>query len=243
MDEAAAELADQIQHPTQESLPVVRTITRLRSLDECGLWFDPGSTRIAESRSRGFHEALNSNCDVWFACDDDCEATLDTLRWMVEAVKTSSGICLAPYWCRYSQTQEPRVSLQVRAMAEGESPEYRDLPNGGRTMPALWGGFGLVAMSRQAMVDMAEHNRNLTYTDKLGVQRLALFLEHIEGQSWLPEDNAFFKRLPDTVKVEALVTGVTMHNGRVLDLRLLQDGYATMEAMREPSNPESSASS
>ncbi len=230
IDEASEELHRQIAHPDKDSLPVVRTIARLRTIDELCIWTDSGATRIAESRSRAFHQALHSGADVWFSCDDDCECTLDALQWMVEAVRGRNGICIAPYWARLSRDRLPGINCNLPQLAEGEKHPVRELSNGGKVIPCNYGGMGLVAMSRRAMMDTADANAGHVYNDMEGEIRLAMFLEFIDEQGfWLGEDLSFFRRLPPSVIREALITGHTNHNGRGLDLSIIANGVPIIE--------------
>jgi hypothetical protein len=230
IERGAAEFQRQCEAPDNDSLPVVRTITRLRKLDEVCLWVDTGATRLAESRSRAFHAALQSQADVWFSCDDDCEATLETVCWMVDAVRDEPVVCLAPYWARLSQIQPERINLQIPEVPEGQSRRFRYLKGNGKTIEARHGGMGLVATSRDAMERIARHNADLTYTDTEGLTRCALFIEAIKDGFWMGEDLAFFSRIPPDVRIEALVTGITMHHGKQLDLELMVLGALTLEA-------------
>src|SRR3972149_3986209 len=85
----------QLDHPDRESQPAVRAIARLQQIESVQLRIDTGATCIARTRSRAFHSALAAHdCDVWIAIDDDVEATLPTLQSLIEAVRTSDGICL-----------------------------------------------------------------------------------------------------------------------------------------------------
>jgi hypothetical protein len=229
IEQAADEFRRQLDQPDNESLPVVRTIARLRRLDEVCLWLDSGATRLAESRSRGLHEAWKSSADIWFTCDDDCEATLETLNWMLEAVRDRPAVCIAPYWARLSQLQEERINLSVPPPPEGCERIYRELSGEGKTTAATYGGLGLVAASRQAVQRFMEHNADFTYTDLEGETRVASCLEYIKDGFWLGEDLAFFSRIPPDVSIETLVTGTTMHNGRSLDLGLLVLGALQLE--------------
>lgn len=229
IESALEEFNAQLNEPTNESLPVVKTITRLRTLDEVQLWIDPGSSRLAESRSRAFWAAYESGAEVWFSCDDDCEASLQTVKWMIEAVKDRSCICVAPYWCRLSATQAERISIQIEALPDGQLPNYRQLSGGGATMQILHGGFGLVAMSHRAMAELVLSANYELYVDKEGFERAAVFLEYILNHTWLGEDLAFFSRLPHSVSREALVTGHTVHAGKLLDLTQMYDLTTTTE--------------
>lgn len=238
IDEASEELHRQIAKPDNESLPVVRTIARMRTMDELCIWTDSGSTRIAESRSRAFHQALHSGADVWFSCDDDCEATIDTLRWMVEAVRGRCGVCIAPYWARLARDRLPGINCNLPALEHGQKHPVRELSGGGKVIPCNYGGMGLMAMSRKAMMDAADANAANIYNDQEGTIRLAMFLEFIDKDGfWLGEDLAFFRRLPPSVAVEALVTGRTMHNGNMLDLSVIANGIPILEPTLETFEP------
>lgn len=238
IDEASEELHRQIAKPDGKSLPVVRTIHRLRTVDELCIWTDSGATRIAESRSRAFHQALHSGAEVWFACDDDCEATLETLQWMVEAVRGRNGVCIAPYWARLARDRLPGINCNLPRLEPGQKHPVRELSHGGKVIPCNYGGMGLVAMSRKAMMDTADQNAAHVYQDQEGTVRLAMFLELIDEQGfWLGEDLAFFRRLPPSVAVEALITGHTSHNGNMLDLSVIANGVPILEPTLETFEP------
>lgn len=238
IDEASEEVHRQIAHPDDKSLPVVRVIARLQTLDQLCVWTDSGATRLAESRSRAFHQALHCKADVWFACDDDCEATLETLTWMIEAVRGRCGVCFAPYWARLSRDRLPGINCNLPALSSGETRPFRELSGGGRVVPANYGGMGLVAMSHQAMQATADANHELEYDDVQGTTRLGLFLEYIENRFWLGEDVAFFRRLPPEVTVEAIVSGHTMHHGNLLDLSLIANGVPVLESLDDKTDPQ-----
>lgn len=217
IDEAGAEFRRQCEAPDNDSLSCVRTLQRLRHIDECGAWCDSGSTRLGHSRSLAFDAALNSGCDIWVTCDDDCEADLATLRSMVEAVQTGSHACIAPFWAR---GPEPRVDLTLSPCGSS-----RVLRGGAKLLRATAAGLGLCAMSRAALHAIAEANQDLVYRDAAGVRRLAIFLEAIRPNdlAWMGEDLAFWSRVPPTVLIEAIVTGTTVHAGRMLDLEIVAE--------------------
>lgn len=224
MAEAPRTFALQCQAPDRDCLPVVRTLSRLRIIDECQIRIDCGSGSLPKTRSRAFHAALESGADVWVACDDDVECTQLTLRWLIEAARTSDGVCLVPYYQR--NAAEDKVALV--AFPPGAFDKPRGLSVGGMVVPALYGGFGLVAVSRHAMVEIAAQctREGDDYLDDDGVVRLAVFRElFVRGDgpaTWWGEDLSFFKRLPACVTVEALVTGESSHEGQVLKLENLR---------------------
>jgi hypothetical protein len=230
---ARAEFERQVQSADEKSLPCARTIQRLRSLDEVQLWYDVGSTRLAESRSRAVHEAVHSQCDLYFSCDDDCEANLQALEWMIEAVHDRPAVCIAPYWRRLSELQGPKVCVNLPEVPEGDTRVYRMLSGGGMVTMARNGGMGLVCASMQALRRIVEANSqaDMMYTDLQGVTRCALFMEYIKDGAWLGEDVAFFSRIPRDVSLEALMTGLTSHAGEKLDLSVLQTTREELEAL------------
>jgi hypothetical protein len=212
---------EQIAHPDCESLPAVRTIWRLQQIESIQLRIDTGATCIAKTRSRAFHDALaaHDTCDVWVAVDDDVEATLPTLQALVEAVRSSDGICLAPYILRRGSCADPlRLSIDLQSY---DLHDRRTLAGGGQVVRGIGGGFGLVAMTRNAMVEIAAANPAELWDDDDGIPKLALFREQLENRSWWGEDLAFFRRVPSNVRIEVLLTGHTMHEGMGLDLAII----------------------
>ena len=220
---ASEEFRRQCEEPNDDSLPCVRTLQRLRRMADCCAWCDTGSTRLALSRSRAFHDAWQSGHALWVSCDDDCEADLSTLRSMIAAVEGEPRICIVPFWMRTAEFDaQPRLNVEF-------SPCHseRRLADGARLMRARSGGFGLVAVNRAALDAIAAANDHdaLLYVEADAISRYALFLEAIQpnGHRWLGEDLAFFARVPTSVTVEALLTGTTVHAGHVLSLGRLAE--------------------
>lgn len=235
IEEAAAEFRRQCEDPDDESLPCVRTLARLRHIDACGAWCDSGSTRLGHSRSRAFHDALESDCDVWVTCDDDCEADLQTLRSMFEAVQDGPRVCIVPFLARTGENAVAQIPLNLSFPTA-----IRTLSNGAKVARAITAGLGLTALSRSAMQLIAAANDHLGYTDAEGVTRRALFIEAIRqaDNAWMGEDMAFFSRVPSSVSIEALMTGRTIHAGRLLDLELL--GQFLSQKTKQNQAPEES---
>lgn len=236
IDEAGEEFKAQVNSPTQDSLPCVRTLTRLRKLDECGLWFDTGSTRIAHSRSRAFHDALESGCDVWLTCDDDIEADTRMLQAMLDAVRDQPNVCIGPCWSRRSRVHhEPRVPLTLPLVTN-----VRTLTTGAKLITASHAGLGITAIGRPALEAIAAANEEPRFIDDDGVSRRALFLERITPEGlWMGEDVSFFTRIPPSVSIEAVLTGHTVHQGDVLSLEQLAKWIDECKASQKPmQNPE-----
>jgi len=207
----SAEFARQLADPSSDSLPCVRTIARLRRYDEIAIHHDIAATCVGKARSRAFHEALKLEPDVYLCVDDDVEADSVTLGNLIDAVRNQSVVCLAPCVTRGSN---------VVNVALPPDPEWRELPGGGRTVRALNGGFGLVAMSGLAMGAIARHWRNKVFRDDDGQRKLALFFDTLDADEiWSGEDVSFCRRaLEAGVRLEALTVGVTSHAGQILKL-------------------------
>ncbi len=214
-EQAMRRLDLEIQSPGAASPPAVKTIARLRQMDDVHVRNDCGATSIGRARSRAFHDAFASPADVWVTCDDDVEATSITLRWMLEAVKASNGVCLVPYVLRLSEQQIPTSSVMLYHSVEDT---VHELSNGGRAVGCKHGGLGLMAMSRYAMQETVAANQDLVWRDDDGIERLALFHEALVEGQWFGEDLSFFRRIPDHVAVECLVTGDSAHGGVKLTL-------------------------
>lgn len=223
--DAVAEVHRQLEECTQAAngaklrediLPAVRVITRLRLLDALSLHIDAGATCIGKTRARALHAFSQSAADVWISVDDDVDATMQTLRWLLEAARDdlTPRICLAPCLAR-GPRQEPTLTVQLPQIYIA-----RPLSNGGCVRNATSGGFGLVATNRRALehIEARAVALDLVYDDDDGVSRLAVFYDEISGRRWYGEDLSFFRRLPPQVVVEALATGHTGHDGAVLEL-------------------------
>jgi hypothetical protein len=214
--EATAEFQRQLGAPDWESLPCVRVITRLRGLladgDEISLYHDAAATIMSKARSRAYHAAAAADADVWICVDDDVEADLGTLRSLLEAVSGDTPrLVLAPCITRGSNV--------VNVALEPGAPLVRVLDSGARCVRARAGGFGLVALNRAAMKLMETAYAGLTFDDDDGQSKMALFLELLDGGSWMGEDVAFCRRaVLCGVALEALIEGFTVHAGARLDL-------------------------
>jgi hypothetical protein len=209
LEPALEEFHAQLKNPSKATLPCVRAIQRLQTMDDVSLLVDPAATSIAKARSRAFHAAALSPADVWVMIDDDCEATADTLDSLVQAARASGDLVVAPCQLR-GQDRTNVVMYQIES--------ERRLPDGAELGRAHAGGLAIAALSRHAMNKLAEaYEPELLYTDHDQVARLALFAEELAGGQWFGEDIAFCARCTAVgLKVEALLTGVTSHDGRAL---------------------------
>ena len=222
VEAANAELRAQVQDPSSESLPCVRTIARLRELSELELRIDTGGTVIGKVRSRHFRDACVANADVWLSVDDDVEATLATLDALLGAVASHSSfveprVCVAPYVIRGST----RIDVEtLRVEVKRDFPSFSGRYPPGESIRVKSAGFGLVAMNRAAMREMQLYGHHLTFIDDDSEVKEAVFQDVITTDGrWLGEDRSFFYRLPPQVSIEALIVGTTAHDGVALDLQ------------------------
>src|SRR4030042_5060890 len=128
MAPAMRQIRLQLEAPDRNSYPAVRTIARWRTLDEVTLRIDTGGTYLGKVRSRAFHDALASGADYWVTVDDDVEATTVTLRWLLEAVRISDGVCMVPYLLRGGNPDDTTVSVTLHKFPVAGA---RELSNGG----------------------------------------------------------------------------------------------------------------
>jgi len=221
---AEAEFHRQLKEPTNESLPCVRTIHRLRSLGlPVGLRLDCNAVSIGMARSRAFHAAheLTAPGDIWLMVDDDVEADTQTLKHLLEAVRGEEPrICLAPYVLREASV----VSVAIPSDAKP-----RLLDTGAIVWPTTGGGLGLTAVNAAALLRMTIAYSHLRYVDSDQVPRLAMFHELIEkgegdfAGTWLGEDVSFCRRASSIgIPVEALGTGHVKHAGQTLQLDVVR---------------------
>lgn len=192
------------------TIPGALTLARLAEKYEVTLRVDGGATCIGKSRSRHFHEACRSDCDVWLTVDDDVSASRETVHALVEAVTTAEEprVCLAPCLLRESNVANVEWS-PIFVM--------RELASRMKVRRASRGGFGLVAMNRLAMEAVQTHSPSFRDDDE--VCKPAAFMDIYSRGRWLGEDVSFFERAAmGSVVVEALITGHTVHAGAPLNL-------------------------
>jgi hypothetical protein len=207
-------------------LPSAKCVRRLRKLADVQVLHDGGGTSIGISRSRQFTMALETGADVWLSIDDDLDASEETLKHLLGAVDTDRAqIVIVPYWLRQTT---PCVGIAF----DPESSFERVTATGAHLRKALTGGFGLVAVTRPAMLAMVEAWPGLEYLDADGQTRIGMFIEFIRAGWWYREDFAFFSRVPRGVRVEALLTGYTAHAGMALRLETTED-HPSMSVPRD----------
>jgi len=234
LEAAQQEFVRQLHAPDTKSLACVHTISRLRELVDVEIRQDPGATVIGKARSRAFHAAVESDADAWVSVDDDVEASLVTLDWLLGAIdEPLPHICVAPCLLRRPVDEErigPGVGVAnvelVRTGIERLLHSLSGYNAGGGARPIVGGGFALVAVNRPALRAIVEAHRAvdappLEYVDDDGVARLAIFHDELVDGRWWGEDRSFFRRVPRSVTIECLITGETAHAGYPLDLEKL----------------------
>jgi|GEM_PF-3222638 len=206
-----------LEGPGETVLPAIRVVRELRRHDEIALLHDAGGTSIGHARSRAFSVALDGDVDAWISIDDDTECTAETVRHLLSALERDTPqIVIVPCLLR-QETQCANVTMDPSGKLD------RITKTGAHLRRALYGGFGIVAVSNAALKLMRDAWRNLEYTDDDGKTRSGVFCEFIRDGWWFREDYAFFDRAPAGVRIEALCTGRTNHAGYVLELEQLEN--------------------
>lgn len=219
---AAAEMVHRhagsvLQAPGETVLPAIRVVRDLRRHQEVALLHDAGGTSIGHARSRAFSVALDGDVDFWISIDDDTECCAETTRHLLSSLERDTAqIVIVPCLLR-QETQCANVTMDPGGKID------RITSTGAHLRRALYGGFGIVAVTNAALKLMRNAWLNLEYTDDDGKQRSGVFCEFIRDGWWFREDYAFFDRAPRGVQIEALCTGHTNHAGYVLDLELLEN--------------------
>lgn len=209
--------AQTIETPGEEPCCLaVNVVRRLRRLSEVALLHDAGGTSIGHARSRAFSVALAGDADIWISIDDDTQASAETLSHLVRSIDPETPqIVIVPTWLRQS-TAVVNITLDPEAQLDRVSA------SGARLRRALYGGFGIVAISRAAVREMAHYWRDLTFVDDDGAERLGVFCEFIRDGWWYRDDYAFFSRVPEHIRIEALLTGISDHDGKKLRLETVE---------------------
>jgi len=202
--------------PGEKVLPAALVVRRLRKLSEVAVLHDAGGTSIGHARSRAFSVAArgarNGKVDLWVSVDDDTQASQETLNHLVRSIDPDTPqIVIVPCWLRQDT---PVVNITLHP----DAPIDRVSPSGARLKRAVFGGFGIVAVSRAALVELEHIWRDLTFIDDDEVERIGIFCEYLKEGWWFREDYAFFSRVPEHIRIEALMSGITDHDGKVLRL-------------------------
>jgi hypothetical protein len=226
-----------------EFIPVAYLIARAMRVFDVGLYVDAGATQIGKARSRAMAHAMqHPEFDVWISADDDVECTLPTLVALYDACSNGApSIAIGPCFLR----GRPLVNVAFpQVVVERTLPASQ-----AKLRTALYGGFGLVAMSQEALTRIAPQGGY--FRDDDGKLKPAAFADVMHPAQvgdetatgvWFGEDLSFFLRVPKSVRVEALLTGHTRHAGETLTLARLEE-YETFKptdawlAAREEQHP------
>lgn len=205
---AAAEFARQCDKPDIYSLNVVRTLGRLLTLGDVGVYTDNTATCIAKGRSRAFHAAHASGADVWISCDDDVECTRATLELLLAAAHVLPGprVVFVPTTLRGNESM---ASVKWAPPPKRREELYSFKPIDWE--PVTECGAGLFAVNRAALDLLAHSFDHLQFRDHDGVVKLGLFVETIDGREWVGEDIAFCRR---AALVGCELVGLTRGNSR-----------------------------
>jgi hypothetical protein len=217
--DAAQKLVDKWVHkPAPDSEGFVFTLYWCRQLfPNTSALIDYSSHPITHERTRGFHAAYDSECDVWVSCDSDLEASRWTVRQLVTAVAEdpqTPSIVIAPYRLRKKEGEPVYGSY-------GADPHalHRVSPSGIKLLPIEASGMGLVAFNRAALKAVYENPITPKFKAENGELRPAVFAQligdgvHGEEGVWYGEDLSLFHRNNKIVRCEALVEAHTRHDG------------------------------
>lgn len=214
IEAAGDEWARQVRDPGPDSLPAARMFGRVKALTkdtaDMAIMGDVAATSIAKSRSRSFHAAIQQKADFWFACDDDVEATHETVANMLsEADTPKPRIVFLPCYLR----GRPVVGVKFSTGAKMR----------GLSKPIEWAATCCYVANRGALQRLNECCQHLKYRDDDQVERLAVFHETLNDGRWYGEDHSFCLRASLCgVELVAVVVGTSSHDGAVLTLSQLQ---------------------
>jgi hypothetical protein len=199
-------------------LPAIRVVQELRKHQEVAFLHDAGGTSIGHARSRAFSVALQGDVDLWVSIDDDTECSPDTVTHLLSSLDPETPqIVIVPCLLR-QETQCANVTMDPSSKLD------RITKTGAHLRRALYGGFGIVAVTKAALRELRDlYDPTLGYTDDDGARRVGIFCEFIRDGWWFRDDYAFFDRVPPHVRVEALCSGDTNHAGYKLCLELLEN--------------------
>jgi hypothetical protein len=181
----------------------MRTIARARELGEEVFEYTAAGSLITKARSRAAGFFLRSPADVWLTVDDDAGAELDVLERLVRRARETRGIVSAPCLLRgqtWGRSAKLNIGMDPGARVEGD------------LAPLLRTGMGLVALHRQAILDVASMVPLVTTDTEGSADYPALFLEEVRTGEWIGDDYAFSDRaVAAGVPLFALLNAPTVH--------------------------------
>jgi hypothetical protein len=208
-----------MEGPGETVLPAIQVVRELRKHQEIALLVDAGGTSIGHARSRAFSIAHVSKADIWISIDDDTQCSALTVRHLLSSLDPETPqIVIVPALLR-QETQCANVTMDPAGKLD------RITKTGAHLRRALYGGFGIVAITKAALEEIAQQFRGMDFADDDGTTRSGVFCEFIRDQWWFREDYAFFDRVAGLphVRVEALCSGETDHDGYKLVLEELEN--------------------
>jgi hypothetical protein len=192
------------QNPALSPWEGMRTIARVRELGEPMQEYVGAGSLITKARSRAAGFFLRSDADVWLTVDDDVGAELAVLERLVARARETRAVVSAPCVLRNSRRTG---ATKLNVLNLGLHPA---LTLEGDMAPLVRTGMGLVAMHRQAILDVAAGAATVTQ-DTVG-EYPALFLEEVRDGEWIGEDFAFSDRaMTAGVPLYALLDAPTVH--------------------------------
>jgi hypothetical protein len=217
VERSGAAFVQMVRAPDANALPAARTVARLAETGVELELFHGVSSSLPKARSRAAAAAFKSNAAYWLMCDDDVEAPTTTLVDLIEAAGPPG---------------EPRISVLpclIRGSTQRHNCEFRGAARL-NAEAAVWvravsfAGCGLMVVNRAALERLFDvYREELAYTDDDGHHRLALFNMLLEPPRWYGEDYSFCRRADRAgIPIDALVQGVSTHDGQELDLGSLK---------------------
>jgi hypothetical protein len=217
VERSGAAFVQMVRAPDGNALPAARTVARLAETGVELELFHGVSSCLPKARSRAAAAALNSGAAYWLMCDDDVEAPTGTLVDLINA----AGL-----------PDEPRISVLpclVRGSAQRSNCEFRGASrlNADASVwvrPVSLAGCGMMVVTRAALARLfSAYDEELGFTDDDGQKRVALFNMVLEPPRWYGEDYSFCLRADRAgIPIDALVQGVSTHDGQDLDLGSLK---------------------
>lgn len=201
--------------------PGVRTLGRLKRMEDRVLTFASGNGLIAKVRSKLAGAFLHkTDCDVWLTVDDDCEAEAEDVRRLVAACRGTGAVVSMPMLLRGFAEATGNYALN------GQRHEVTDYPvappfDAPVSKIVLLGtgktGLGLVALHRRAVERLSEYAEDVD--DGQGGVYPALFLEYVSDRQWISDDVGFSARARAAqVPLYVLTEAAGTHAGRVCKL-------------------------
>lgn len=215
VEAATQEFERQCQKPDRNSLPAARMVRRLRELGCVAAWHNAGTT-LPKLRSRSAHAAHASECEYWVLLDDDVECDQSTLIRLLGAAGAPDDLRIAVLPCLLRGTEHEGSLVNCvwsSAIVQGTTHNL--------VRPVARAGCGAMIVTRGALRRMLEHwTPGLCWKDDDGLTKVALFeMVRTLGGEWLGEDYSFCERARIAgVEIFGLVSGVSMHDGRHLQL-------------------------